>query len=319
MKWIIALLLALCMVTPAVAGQDPYISVVGQDSKANLFYVSPKYTQFLYDEGIFGVPGTVTFPCDATKSVPDPMACEKFKSQQPQIQPELCDLTGSGEFPPFVYRGNANAKVTGGNAGWYEWWIRLPKKPTGNINLAIQCGVVKPNAFALFDFEAVAICAAETGEWIGPNCSHDFVDPGKQVVKTTGLPMITAIAYPGLYNSFTPFYLTSLKNPGTYELAFGSAPGYAIANDAASQLLDGSTSTRILLKSCMDKTILVKLPITLQQNAMATPPAGFSNVENDLVEGDLIYVKMNIPRGNTVDVYCHSQSLKVMGIGEAPF
>lgn len=308
MKWIIALLLALCMVTPAVAGQDPYISVVGQDSKANLFYVSPKYTQFLYDEGVFGVPGTTTFPCDPTKILPDPMACEKFKSQQPQIQPELCDLTGQGEFPPFVYRGNANAKVTGGNAGWYEWWIRLPKKPTGEINLVLQCGVVKPNAFALFDFEAVAICAAETGEWIGPNCSHDFVDPNVQPVKVLGLPMITAIAYPGLYNAFTPFNLTAFKNPGTYNLTFSTG----IVNDAASQALDGTLNARILLKSCMDKTIVVKLPITGQVNAM-------SQTENDLVEGDLIYVKMNIPRGNTVDVYCHSQSLKVMGIGEAPF
>jgi len=242
------------------------------------------------------------------QKLPDPMACEKFKSQQPQIQPEICDLTGSGEFPPFVYRGNANAKVTGGNAGWYEWWIRLPKKPTGEINLALQCGVVKPNAFALFDFEAVAICAAETGEWIGPNCSHDFVDPNTQPVKVLGLPMITAVAYPGLYNAFTPFNLTAFKNPGTYNLTFSTG----IVNDAASQALDGSLNARILLKSCMDKTIIVKLPITGQVNAM-------SQTENDLVEGDLIYVKMNIPRGNTVDVYCHSQSLKVMGIGEAPF
>jgi hypothetical protein len=35
--------------------------------------------------------------------------------------------------------------------------------------------------------------------------------------------------------------------------------------------------------------------------------------------GDLIYVRIDVPRANTVDVYCHAQSLKVMGIGETPF
>jgi hypothetical protein len=36
--------------------------------------------------------------------------------------------------------------------------------------------------------------------------------------------------------------------------------------------------------------------------------------EYDLRAGDLIYVKMNVPKPG-VDIYCNSQSLKVMGIG----
>jgi hypothetical protein len=59
----------------------------------------------------------------------------------------------------------------------------------------------------------------------------------------------------------------------------------------------------------MDKTIVTKLPVTGQVNAE-------NQVEADLEAGDIIYVRMEIPRANTVDVYCHRQSLKVMGIGE---
>ena len=64
-------------------------------------------------------------------------------------------------------RGLPNAKTPAGNAGFYEWWIRLPKKPSGEINIVIQCGVLKPNAFAVYDFDSVELCAAETGERIG--------------------------------------------------------------------------------------------------------------------------------------------------------
>ena len=39
-------------------------------------------------------------------------------------------------------------------------------------------------------------------------------------------------------------------------------------------------------------------------------------MEADLEYGDLIYVRLDIPRSNTVDIYCHEQSLRVMGIGE---
>jgi len=62
----------------------------------------------------------------------------------------------------------------------------------------------------------------------------------------------------------------------------------------------------------MDKCVVTKLPVTGQVNAAA-------QIETDLEYGDIIYVRMDVPRQNTVDIYCHEQSAKVMGIGEAPF
>jgi len=128
-------------------------------------------------------------------------------------------------------------------------------------------------------------------------------------VIVAALPKIKAIAYPGPFNSFTPFNLTAFRNPGTYNPYSAGV----LVNNSAGQLLDGvSTGTRILLKSCMDKTIITKLPVTGELNAAGQE-------ETDLEMGDIIYIRMDVPRQNTVDVYCHAESAKVMGIGEAPF
>jgi hypothetical protein len=322
MKWLLACLAVLFMVAPAMAGEDPYIAIVDNDISANPFYFSPKHTQFLYDQTVFGVPVCFTggFPTskETSFSFLRPIngvggaGCESFLAQTPAIQPELCDLTGTGRVPPFTFRGNFNAKVTYGNAGWYEWWVRVPKKPSGEINLVIQCGVVKPNAFAVYDFDSVALCAAEAGERIGAGtCVREEVDPGVSPVNNTALPKITAIAYPGPYNSFTPFNLTAFKNPSSYTLTFDAVTA-AISDGNTSQILDGSSNARILLKTCMDKTVVTKLPVTGQLNAMG-------QTETDLEAGDIIKVRMDVPRQNTVDIYCHAQSLRLAGVGEAAF
>ncbi len=138
------------------------------------------------------------------------------------------------------------------------------------------------------------------------------VNPGTNPLVIGALPQITAIVYPGPFNvAFTPFHLTAFRNPGTYNPF--NADG-DLVNGAAGQVLNGTadTATRILLKSCMDKTVVTKLPVTGQVNALG-------EVETDLEMGDLIYVRIDIPRNNTVDVYCHAQSVRVMGIGETPF
>jgi hypothetical protein len=57
---------------------------------------------------------------------------------------------------------------------------------------------------------------------------------------------------------------------------------------------------------------VTKLPVAGQLNAANHPEA-------DLEQGDVIYVKLSIPRETTVDIYCNRQSFKVMGIGESPF
>ncbi len=41
--------------------------------------------------------------------------------------------------------------------------------------------------------------------------------------------------------------------------------------------------------------------------------------EFDLEAGDIIYVRMDISRAGTTDIYCHAQSLRVMDIRESPF
>ncbi len=315
MKWVIALVLALAMVTPAMAGEDPYIAIVGNDILANPFYLSPKYLQFTFDQEEFGVPVcTGSFP--SAYNVPSHptygSGCEQFRSQMPVIQPEICDTFGEiyeNEGTEFLDSGLDNAVTRAGNSGWYEWYIRLPKKPSGEINLVLQCGVLKANSFTLYGYDAVELCAAETGERVGPNCTRKEVNPGTNPLIVGALPKITARAYPGPYNSFDPFELTAFRNPGTYN-PFNSD---VLVNNGAGQLLNGTdNATRILLKSCMDKNVVVKLPVTGQVNA-----AG--DQETDLELGDLIYVRIDIPRANTVDVYCHAQSLRVMGIGEAPF
>jgi hypothetical protein len=78
------------------------------------------------------------------------------------------------------------------------------------------------------------------------------------------------------------------------------------------QILDGSQYARVLLKSCMDKCVVAKIPVTGQINKD-------NETEQDLEAGDLIQVRLDIPITNTVDIYCHAQSAKIAGIGESPF
>lgn len=304
MKWLIGCLLALVMVAPAMAGEDPYIAVVGNDSLANPFYLSPKYVQFLHDQLPIGIP----------------IAGETFSTSAWIGQPEICDTQGVavgtfGDYTGFVStRGQTNARITSGNSGYYQWTIALPKKPSGEINLCIQCGILKPDAFTFWGFESVLDCAAETGERVTSNCTRQEVNPGTNPLVITALPTITATVAPGPYapERWNQFHLTAFRNPGTYD-PFGTGVPAPLVNGAAGQVLVGTDpGTRILLKSCMDKCIVVKLPVTGQVNAL-------SETEYDLEAGDLITVRMNVPRDNTIDMYCHSQSLKVMGIGEAPF
>ncbi len=287
MKWLIACLLALMMVSAASAGEDPYIGIVGNDAyvlppEVASFYFSPKHQQFLFDQEAWDIP----------------VAGEGFASSTGVRDPEICDL--SGLVPP-----RSNGKVAFNTEGWFAWAVRLPKRPSGQINIVIQCGVLKPEG----EIFGVEFCAAETGERVAPNCSRQPVNPGNNPLIIGALPMVEAMAFHGPYNSFDPFHLTAYRNPGTYN-GIPAAPA-AMSNGPSLQVLDGTTGTRIVLKTCMDKTIVAKRPVTGQLNAL-------QEEEHDLMDGDLIYVLLEIPRPNTVDIYCHAQSLKLAGIGESP-
>ncbi len=317
MKWLIGCLLALVMVSAAFAGEDPYIGIVGNDIDFNSFYFSQKHQQFLFDQTIFSVPVCDgSFPPTTPQTrVGDGPGCEQFRSNKPINQPEICDTQGivndffKGDFDFF---GEPNAVITKQNAGYFEWFIRLPKKPSGQINICIQCGVLKPNTFTPFTgFLAVEECAAETGERIGTGfCTQDQQEAGTNPILNTALPRLTVTAYPGPYSlGFSPFHLTAFKNPSSYNL---STEAGALTNSVSLQVLNGSTNARILLKSCMDKCVVAKIPVTDQVNVLG-------ETESDLEAGDLLDIRMDVPIQNTVDIYCHSQSAKVAGIGEAPF
>jgi len=346
------------MVAPALAGEDPYVAIVGNDwFDASHFYFSEKHQQFLYNEDfLFGNTALRTcYPSSVTGAPATVPQCETFKPKGALNQAEVCDIYGYKAYscdpplgPGFCTRGLPNAHTPAGNSGTYEWWIRLPKKPSGEINIVIQCGVFKPNAFDVYGFQSAKVCAAETGERVGYGvCARQEVDPGTNPVNELALPKITAIAYPGPFNpGFTPFHLTAFKNPSSYTLTFCANPGVPAAGGAVSavgdscnglqnsdtaQVLDGSTSARVLLKACMDKVLVLKLPVSGQVNACSNaniptvvPPlptcfGGGNETETDLWYGDLIYVRMDVPRQNTVDIYCHAQSVRLDGVGEAPF
>jgi len=327
------------MVCTAFAGEDPYIAVVGNDILANPFYLSPKYQQFTFDQTLFGVPICDPFNTSdikvTTQTRVGGAGCEMFRSQTPTNQPEICDTQGTvNGVGDFTFFGEPNAVTRANNSGFYEWYVRLPKKPDGEINLCIQCGVLKANAFAFNGFESVELCAAETGERVGPNCTRlevpflpvNGAEDWNPVINTA-LPKITALAIRGpfsddaVWGTQRNFHLTAFRNPGPYTLDIGAVNDgtfIQLANGLSTQVLDASTNARILLKSCMDKCVVVKLPVEGTFNAV------FGEAEHDLEYGDIIYVKMAIPRTSGIvsggtDIYCHSQSLRVMGIGETPF
>ena len=332
MKWLIGFLVPLIVASAAFAGEDPYIAIVDRgfllaytDGHAaspsagpgigvgNPFYFSQKDQQFLYDQTLFDVPICFgSFPPRTPQTRVGGQGCEQFRSNTPMNQPEICDTNGVvNGVGDFAFFGEPNAVIRKDNAGYFEWFIRLTKKPNGQINLVFQCGVLKPNTFAFEEFNSVKLCAAETGERVGPGfCTRNQIEANVNPIVNSSLPRITAVAYPGPYSlGFTPFNLTAYKNPGTYNLTISTDGLTAMRDSASLQVLDSDTDSRILLKACMDKTILVKIPVTDQINALG-------QVESDLEAGDLIYVRMDIPLNNKVDIYCNPQSLRVAGISE---
>jgi len=263
----------------AFAGQEPFVACVNEDTAIDPFYISPKLFQFTHLNTAYSPEG--------------------FWPKNYLIpKPEICDLNWNIH--------NVNYKTPAKNSGWYKWRVVLPKKLEGDVNLVLQCGILKPNSEAIYGKNAINICAGETGEVVGPNCTRVELSD----LKAAALPKITAIAFPGPLSApaFAPFYLTSYKNPGNYSLSTDPATGY-LKDSASLQVLDGSPNARIALKACMDKTIFVKMPKEGTTNAS-------SQLESPLEPGDIIEVTMNIPSANTVDIYCHKHSLKVMGIGE---
>jgi hypothetical protein len=312
----VALAVAFC--GSALAGQEPYIAVVGDDYYANGFYLSYKEQQFLHanPEWVYTYTTAHTFweqfRTQNQRIFPNPT------SPAPQVQPEVCDTEGEWRSAQEWYdRGNPNYLIAHGNAGFYEWDVVLPKKPRGNINLALQLGVLKDNAWASNiaeggHYHTIEVCAGETGERLGVGiCNRAEDNPRIPPVIPNWLPVVTATAIAGPFANFsTPFSLTAYKQPSNFVLAIPQpAPAPAAPNPTAATLLVGSPDNRVVLKGCLTENILVKIPVT-----------GYSNIleqtETDLEAGDKIRVRLDFPNGHSMDIYGHRESLRVMGLGD---
>jgi hypothetical protein len=324
---LLTILLAMVFVVPAFAGEEPYKSSVWNDWSIPSFHISPKvkqFTHFEHNTNYYGGCDDVLFPPDPRidsdcepfgAAFLCPSACrESFKATASAVdQPEVCcaqkfaipvsettppDL----EFCPDKEPWGKTVLTSAGNAGVYEWVIGLPKKPEGEINIEMQCGVLKPNSWAFAQYDAINICAAVTGEPVGPNCTRITGAP----LIPLALPRLEVWAHPGCNSpNWEPFRMTAYKNPGTYAI---SRSGGQIVNNAATQVLDGGKLARIALKACLEKTVIMKWPKEGEVNAKG-------DTEHALQAGDLIKVKMIVPPG-TVDLYCGKYSVTLGGIGE---
>ncbi len=296
----------------SLAGQEPYVAGVGPDDAIDAFYLSDLLRQFLHTNNDWAY----------TK--------EGFKKKEPAVaQPEICDASGVFEQESSVealaarYRGNANFLVPNKNAGSFEWTIVLPKKPSGNINIIIECGVLKPEAFTDRGFEAILVCAGEEGEVVAPGfCNRRLETPGRSPVQASALPTISAVASsyvnlpadpgPDVAARFLPFNLTAWRQPSTFIFNNPAPPPPpaepVIITGASLTVLRGAPDNRVVLKACNAETFLAKFPVQGYTN-------GLEQTEADLEQGDKITVTMTIPRGHTMDIYCHQHSVLLSGTG----
>jgi hypothetical protein len=306
------------MAGAAIAGEEPYVAVVGDDqgilrapvpaiayenqgidcegvgcrteslNSLEEFYLEPK----LYQAG---------FTHPNTYFVEELFDADNVLIPYDRVNTEICD----NKFDQVIPAVNRNVRArSGAPADWFSWDIVVPKDPLGSINIVLQCGVVKPNQVYVVAPNPADNCAGETGEKVKPSCTNAIPGNGKYL-KPAALPTLTAMAYPGEFNFFEPFHLTAIRNPSNY----GFPKNEIAASTKSVQLLDGSNNARVTLKSCMPKTILVKLPIEGIVN-------GAGETEASLIAGDVIHVRMDYPSAATMDLYCNAYSAKVMGIGD---
>jgi hypothetical protein len=289
----------------AFAGQEPYVAVVGDDTTIDTFYISKKLYQFTH-------PNTDSAYTDST------FLLEDFRASQPINKQEVC-VSDHNPPPPEWITTNYNALVSHNNQGWYEWTIVLPKKLEGNINIVVQCGVLKPEAYPFLGQEAIDLCAGETGERIGQGfCTRAPDHPAQNPVLINLLPRITVRATPGPYA--TPGFDTGPAGPDNnsngypfdvgddwYTLVGYRVPGPFTGSGGLS-VLNGGTYSRMLLKACQSEVVLAKIPVTGYR-------AGANRPEWVLEAGDRINVRLDIPAFHTMDVYCHAHSVRVQGNG----
>jgi hypothetical protein len=279
------------------AGQEPYVGVVGVDEDMNRYYIEEKLWRWLHPEISVG---------------------EDFRpSIYASTAEEVC--LADHEHETTQEYANEVYEIPYFNEGGYEWIIQLPKKPRGNLNIQIQCGVLKPNADSvagMFGVAPVDICAGETGEETFGLCDRVYTVANQNVIKQNYLPTVTATAERKAGGSF---HLTAYRVPSAFSNIFTTTSlGKGLKGYSKNlQVLDGSKQTRVVLKSCQPETLFVKMPVSGQiVERLADDGTKALDTEYDLEAGDRIRVKLDFPRGHLMDVFCNEYSVKVMGLGD---
>jgi hypothetical protein len=95
------------------------------------------------DDGVCICPSKCSEGFNSKTAADDPEVCCAFKGKPSLAVPALScpDEDDHGK----------TALTGAANSGWYEWVIALPKKPEGELNLEIQCGVLSPTHGTFWD------------------------------------------------------------------------------------------------------------------------------------------------------------------------
>jgi hypothetical protein len=182
-------------------------------------------------------------------------------------------------FPDPCFPTYLSAMTDAWNEAVYEWLIVLQMKPESDINVNIYDCVLKHNTFDIWSG------AEQTGRYRAPWGQLFFVP--------TANPIMTVQAYPGPY-----------ATPGF--------PSAGITLDA--RVLPG------LDLVAMDQQLYTSKALWSEGLVMALPQTGNTNAsgqaEYNLKQGDKIYVKVEIPGNNTVDLFYGQDNviLKYIGI-----
>jgi len=181
-------------------------------------------------------------------------------------------------FPDPCFPEYLSAMTDAWNEAVYEWWIVLQMKPESDINVNIYDCVLKHNTFDVWEG------AEQTGRYRAPWGQLFFVP--------TANPIMTVAAYPGPY----------------------ATPGFTVPITLDARVLPG------LDLVAMDQQLYTSKALWSEGLVMALPQTGNTNAsgqaEYNLKQGDRVYVKVEIPGNNTVDLFYGQDNviLKYIGI-----
>lgn len=281
MKRFALVVLAMALISaPAFAGNRPEFDAVGDDS-ANFFngFVETGVIGNAFDG--YGNPINVFSDFTEYTSTVDYSTCsvasEDYPYSKGDVPWEFFYNTAGTPYPDPCFPGYLSALTDVYNEGVYEWQIVLQMKPESDLNLNIRDCVLKHNEFNPY------FSADQTGR---------YRQPWGQLVFLPGCnPQVTALALPGPYRTSgfkCPLVLDARVLPG-----LGLVP---------------LTQAFYTSKGIWEEGLVVALPQTGTVNQSG-------QTEYNLKQGDKIYVRIDIPGCNTVDVRYGASSVVAKYIG----